>query len=175
MYLRLVLAALLVVTVPLHARDFQVGKLSIEQPTARPTRPGQPGGAAYVSIENRGNSMDRLIGASSPVAGKTEIHTMSMDNNVMRMREVDAIAIAPGATIMMRPGEGYHFMLLNLKKPLKAGEQFPLTLRFAQAGKVTITVEVSDQIGGTYQHGHDNGAAPHHDAGHGHGASSPAR
>lgn len=179
MYLRLALAALLVVSAPLHARDFNVGKLFIEQPAARPTRPGQPGGAAYVSIENRGSAADRLVGASSPVAGKTEIHTMSMQDNVMRMREVDAITIDPGTRIVMRPGEGYHLMLLNLKKPLKAGEQFPLTLRFAKAGKVEVTVEVSDQIGGARQHGHDAGAGHHqgggHEHGHGHGAGHSTR
>lgn len=169
MPLRLALAVLLVVTAPLHARDFSVDKLFIEQPEARPTRPGQPGGAAYVSIENRGSAADRLVGASAPVAGKTEIHTMSMDGNVMRMREVDAIAIDPGARIVMRPGAGYHIMLLNLKKPLTAGEQFPLTLRFAKAGKVVVSVEVSDQIGGARQHGHDDGAGHHQGIGHGHG------
>lgn len=168
MYLRLVVAALLVIAAPLHARDFSAGKLTIEQPTARPTRPGQPSGAAYVSIDNRGNASDRLIGASSPVAGKTEIHTMSMEDNVMRMREVDAITIDAGAKIVMRPGAGYHLMLLELKKPLKAGEQFPLTLRFANAGEVPVTVEVSDQIGKSRHEGHDSGAAHHHG---GHGAS----
>lgn len=168
MYLRLVFSALLVVAAPLSARDFSAGKLSIEQPTARPTRPGQPGGAAYVNIENRGSTPDRLVGASSPVAGKTEIHTMSMEDNVMRMREVDAIAIDAGAKIVMRPGAGYHLMLLNLKKPLKAGEQFPLTLRFAKAGEVPVTVEVSDQIGESRPHGHDSGTGHHH-GGHGAG------
>lgn len=180
MYLRLVLAALVVASAPLHARDFSAGKLAIEQPTARPTRPGQPGGAAYVSIENRGSASDRLVGASSPVAGKTELHTMSMHDNVMRMREVEAIAIAPGARVVMRPGAGYHIMLLNLKKPLKAGEQFPLTLRFEKAGKVEITVEVSEQVGGG-AHGHDDGAGHHGGSGHGshggahHGSGSPTR
>jgi hypothetical protein len=157
MRLRLLLAILLAVSAPLHARDYQAGKLHLEQPVARPTRPGQPGGAAYITIENRGNAPDRLIGASTPVAGKTEIHTMTMEGSVMRMREVGAIAIAPGTTVVMQPGDGYHIMLLDLKKPLKAGEQFPLTLDFEKAGKVRVAVEVSDKIGGPQQQRHGAG------------------
>ncbi|RJG03552.1 copper chaperone PCu(A)C [Noviherbaspirillum sedimenti] len=161
MYLRFILAALIVVTAPLHARDYQAGKLFIEQPTARPTRPGQPGAAAYINIENRGSTADRLVGASSPVAGTTEIHVMTMNGNVMKMREVGEIAIDSGATVVMRPGEGYHIMLLNLKKPLKAGERFPLTLRFEKAGKVKVSVEISDQISGVNPHGNVAGGTGH--------------
>ncbi len=171
MHLRLALAALLTLAAPLHARDYQAGQLHIEEPTARPTRPGQPGGAAYVSIDNRGKEADRLVGASSPVAGKTEIHTMKMEGNVMRMREVGEIAIAPGSTVVMQPGDGYHIMLLKLKKPLNAGDEFPLTLNFEKAGKVEVTVTVSDRIGGghnaagmkSHRHGGPAGeqAGPH--------------
>lgn len=175
MYLRLLLVALLLSSAPLHARDYRAGKLFLEQPMARATRPGQPSGAVYVNIENRGDTADRLLGASSPVAGKTEIHTMTMDGNVMRMREIGEIAIDSGATISMRPGAGHHIMLLKLKKPLKTGESFPLTLRFEKAGKVEVSVEISDQIGDAHRHGQEAGGAGHHhgtnghDHGHGHG------
>lgn len=160
MHLRFILAFLLAVSAPLHARDYQAGKLHLEQPTARPTRPGQPGGAAYVTIENRGNTPDRLIGASAAIAGKTEIHTMTMEGGVMKMREAGEIMIAPGTTVVMQPGDGYHIMLLGLKKPLKTGEQFPLTLHFEKAGKVKVAVEVSDKIGGGPPRGHQGGGHP---------------
>ena len=67
---------------------------------------------------------------------------MSMDDGVMRMREVEAIAVAPGAPIKMRPGSGFHFMLMDLKQPLKDGESFPMTLEFERAGKVEVKVVV---------------------------------
>lgn len=160
MPLRFILAFLLAVTAPLHARDYQAGKLHLEQPTARPTRPGQPAAAAYVTIENRGNAPDRLISASTAVAGKTEIHTMTMEGGVMKMREAGEIMIAPGTTVVMQPGDGYHIMLLGLKKPLKTGEQFPLILHFEKAGKVKVAVEVSDKIGGGPPRGHQGGGHP---------------
>ncbi|WP_132258748.1 copper chaperone PCu(A)C [Paucimonas lemoignei] len=158
MQLRFLFAALLVIGTPLQARDYQAGKLHLEQPVARPTRPGQPGAATYVTIENRGNTADRLVSASTPMAGKTEIHTMTMDGGVMRMREAGEILIAPGTSIVMQPGDGYHIMLMNLKQPLKTGEEFPLTLNFEKAGKVKVSVEVTDKIGNMQQQGHP--AAP---------------
>lgn len=160
MHLRFLLTALLVIAAPIQARDYQVGKLHLEQPVARPTRPGQPGAAAYVTIENRGTTRDRLIGASTPVAGTAEIHTMTMENGVMKMREAGEILIAPGTSIVMQPGDGYHIMLMNLKQPLKTGEQFPLTLNFEKAGKVKVSVEVTDQVGSMQQQGHQAGKRP---------------
>lgn len=159
---RLALVALLALAAPLHAADYQLGKLRLEQPAARPTRQGQPSGAAYVAIENRGDSADRLIAAHTPVAGKTEIHTMQMEGNIMRMREIGAIDIPAGSTVRMRPGEGYHLMLMELKQSLKKGESFPLTLQFEKAGKIDVSVEVTDQLGG----GHGHAGAP---AAYGHG------
>lgn len=159
MQLRFLFAALLVLAAPLHARDYQAGKLHLEQPVARSTKPGQPGAAAYVTIENRGTTGDRLVGASTPVAGKTEIHTMTMENGVMKMREAGEILIAPGTSIVMQPGDGYHIMLMNLKQPLKSGEQFPLTLNFEKAGQVKVAVEVRDTVGSAQQ-GHQAGKRP---------------
>jgi hypothetical protein len=160
MHLRFLLALMLIITAPLQARDYQLGKLRLEQPVARPTRPGQPGAAAYVTIDNRGNTPDRLLSASTPAAGKTEIHTMTMSGGVMKMREAGEILIAPGTSIIMQPGDGYHIMLLDLKQPLKAGDQFPLTLNFEKAGKVKVSVEVTDKIGSTQQNGHQAGGRP---------------
>lgn len=124
------------------AHGAKIGDLSIGHPHARATVPGQPAGAAYLSIENNGKTADRLVGVSSPVAAGGQIHTMSMEGSVMKMREVDAIAIAPGAKVSMKPGDGYHLMLTGLKKPLKEGDKFPLTLTFEKAGKLDVEVHV---------------------------------
>jgi copper(I)-binding protein len=81
---------------------------------------------------------------AAPVAGKVEIHTMTMEGDVMKMRAVERIDIKAGEKIEMKPGQGYHIMLMGLKKPLKAGESFPMQLSFRKAGKVQLTVTVME-------------------------------
>ena len=137
-----------------YAQEYKLNELRIERPYARATVANQPAGGAYLTIENKGKAADRLIGASSPVARKVEIHTMSMADNVMKMREVDGIDLKPSTKIEMKPGEGYHLMLMGLQKPLKAGEKFPLVLTFEKAGKTEVSVVVQDRkessAGGTH-------------------------
>lgn len=126
------------------AADYRVEDLYIDSPHARPTIANQPTSAAYLTIENRGTGADKLIAASSPIAKSVEIHTMSMEGNVMKMREVPNIALPPAAKITMQPGNGYHLMLFGLRQPLKAGETFPMTLTFEKAGKTDVTVTVGN-------------------------------
>jgi copper(I)-binding protein len=77
------------------------------------------------------------------LAGRVELHTMSVDEQgVMRMRMVDEIAIAPGQPIKMRPGQGLHFMLIELKQALREGQTFPMTLEFERGGKAEVRVVV---------------------------------
>ena len=118
------------------------GDIAVSQAFARPTVPGQPTGGAYISLENRGKVADTLKSVSSAVAKSTEVHTMKMDGDVMRMREVGSIDIKPSEKISMQPGDGYHIMLMGLNKPLKSGEHFPMTLDFAKAGKINVDVTV---------------------------------
>ena len=125
-----------------HAAGYRAGDISIIDPHARPTVPGQPGGAAYVTLENTGGSADRLVGVTSPVARSAEIHTMRMDGDVMRMREAGELPLPPAAKVEMKPGMGYHIMLIGLKQPLQAGATFPITLTFEKAGKVEVPVVV---------------------------------
>lgn len=142
MLLRLAFAALVAIASPASAQDYKVGSLRIDHPTARPTMPGQPGAAAYMMIENLGKQPDRLIGAKAAVASTTEIHSMVMEGTIMKMREIADIEIKPDTTIVMQPGDGYHLMLNGLKKPLKTGDRFPLTLTFEKAGKINVMVTV---------------------------------
>jgi periplasmic copper chaperone A len=125
-----------------HAHSFKLGDLYIGHPHSRATVPGQPSGVAYLGIENKGKTADKLIAVSSPIAKSAEIHTMSMEGNVMKMREVQGIDIAPGAKVAMQPGDGYHIMLMGLTKALKKDDKFPLTLTFEKAGKVKVEVHV---------------------------------
>ena len=106
--------------------------------------PGATIGAAYVAaLENNGAEPDKLLHATTPVAASVEMHSMAVDaQGVMRMREVEGIVIAPKAVLKMRPGMGYHMMLVGMKKPLKEGDTFPMSLQFERAGKVDVKVYV---------------------------------
>jgi len=127
------------------AADFRAGDLLIKDVHARPTVPGQTSGAAYLSIDNNGKSGDKLIRVSTTLAASAEIHSTSMDGGIMRMREVDALDLQPAAHVTMTPGDGYHIMLVGLKKALVPGQKVPLSLRFEKAGKLDIEAIVDDK------------------------------
>ena len=126
------------------AHGANVGDIAIGHPYATPSIPGTSNGAAYLaSVENKGTVADRLVRASTPAAARVELHTMAVDaQGVMRMREVDGIALAPKAKVQMKPGSGLHLMLMGLKEPLKEDASFPMTLEFERAGKVEVKVVV---------------------------------
>jgi len=123
-----------------HAQEFKHGSLTIAQPHARATVPGQNTGGGYLRLHNKGPA-DRLIAASTPVSSTVELHSMTMEGDVMRMRELDAIDVPAGKTVELKPG-GLHLMLMGLKAPLKAGDNFALKLRFEKAGEVTVQAKV---------------------------------
>jgi len=135
----------LLLSLAAQAHEYTVGDLQIGHPWARPTVPGQPSGGAYLSLENHGKVGNKLISVTSPVAKSTEIHTMSMDGNVMRMREVGSIDIKPGEKIAMQPGNGYHIMLIGLSQPLTVGDHIPLRLTFEKGGTLEVMVYVEDR------------------------------
>ncbi|HEY8623378.1 MAG TPA: copper chaperone PCu(A)C [Casimicrobiaceae bacterium] len=136
------------------ARDYALKSLKIDHPFARATPPGAKTGGVFVTIENTGSQPDRLLSASSPVAGVAELHEMSVDAGVMRMRGVAALEVKPGEKVQLKPG-GYHLMLSELRQPLKVGDKFPLTLRFQNAGAIEVTVWVEAMGAGVSAlHGH---------------------
>ena len=111
----------------------------VEDAWARPTVAGQAAGGGFLKITSP--TADRLIAASAPVSKSVELHTMQMDGNVMRMRQLPAIDIPAGKTVELRPG-GLHVMFIGLAQPLDIGATFPLTLRFEKAGEVKVDVKV---------------------------------
>jgi len=117
----------------------QSNNVEIKGAWARATPGGAQTGAAYVTLQSP--TGDRLTAASTPVAQKAELHVMTMDNGVMKMRQVDGIDVPAGQTVTLKPN-GYHIMLTGLSQPLKEGETFPLTLTFAKAGSENVTVTV---------------------------------
>ena len=127
---------------PARAEEVKAGDLVITQAWTRATPNGAKIGGGYLTIENKGTAPDRLIGGSADIAGSVQVHEMSMDDGVMKMRPLDkGLAIEPGKIVKLAPG-GYHLMLLDLKSPLKQGDEVPVTLEFEKAGKVKLTFDV---------------------------------
>ena len=128
-----------------QAQAVVAGDLMIQQAWSRPTPAGAPVGAGYLTIVNTGKRADRLLSVSSSVAQTSEIHEMSMDGGIMRMRALPAgILIPAGQAVALAPG-GFHLMLIGLRQPLKAGERVPAVLRFERAGAVTVELAVLDR------------------------------
>lgn len=135
--------------------------IQVVRPWARATAPNARAGGAFMTITNR-VAADRLVSASSPVAASVEVHRTVEENGVMKMLAVPALDLPTGQTVTLAPG-GYHIMLMGLKQQLKAGESFPMTLTFAKAPAMTVTVTVeaagAAAAGGHGAHG-AHGAPP---------------
>jgi periplasmic copper chaperone A len=140
---KLALATLLIGFVaPALAQGTGNTAVTVEQPWARATPAGAKTGAVYMTLDNKSGTADRLTGASSDVAETLQIHEMKVENGVMQMRQLaGGLPIPAGGSVVLKPGS-YHVMLIGLKKPLTAGEEFPLTLTFEKAGNISVTVPV---------------------------------
>lgn len=124
------------------AKSYKVGDLIVARPWSRPTPGGAKVVAGYMRITNTGASPDRLVGGSTPIAGRFEIHASALTDGVMKMRRlVDGIEIAPGETVIFKPG-GKHLMLADLTAAVEEGAPFPATLIFEKAGPVTVEFSV---------------------------------
>ena len=144
-----VMALLLAAAPAAFAQAGGPSKINVEQPWARATPAGAMTGAVYMTLANKTDTADRLIAASSDVAGKVQVHEMAVVNGIMQMRELPSgLAIPAGGSVTLKPG-GYHVMLIGLKKPLIAGQSLPLTLTFAKAGNISITVPIQ-AVGATH-------------------------
>lgn len=106
--------------------------ISVADAWVRATVSGQQVGGAYMQI--RSDADARLLGVSSPAVPRVEIHEMKMDSDVMRMRELKSVSLPKGKTVALAPG-GVHLMLMNLKKPIAAGDVIPLALVVESGGK----------------------------------------
>jgi hypothetical protein len=125
-----------------YAQEYKAGSLVIDHPWTRATPKGASVAGGYVRITNTGSAPDRLIGGSAEVARKFEVHEMSMDGGVMKMRELkDGLEIPAGATVELKPGS-YHIMMINLAHPLAAGEKVKGSLTFEKVGKVDVEFAV---------------------------------
>ena len=138
-------AACLLVVVAAGSAAAQSSDLEVKDVWARATPGAAQTAAVYATLLSAAG--DRLTGASTPAAAQADLHMMSMDNGVMKMRQIDGIDLPPGQTVTLKPG-GYHIMLTGLAKPLAEGQTFPMTLTFAKAGPRDVTVIVQ-KVGAT--------------------------
>jgi len=148
-----VCAAVLALLISAHAEDVTAGPLKISAPWVRATPKGANVGGGYMTVTNTGSAPDRLIGGATDISSRFEIHEMSMDGGVMKMRAMPkGIEIKPGQTVEFKPG-GYHLMFLGLTQSLEKGGHVKATLQFEKAGKIEVdfTVEgIGAQTGGGY-------------------------
>jgi periplasmic copper chaperone A len=151
----LVLAAALLVAPAAWAHEYKAGTLDIGHPWSRATLPGAKVAAGYLTVKNSGTEPDRLIAVSAGIAGKGEIHEMTVKDGVMTMRPVaGGLEIPAGGEVKLEPGS-FHLMFMNLNAPAVAGEKFPGTLTFEKAGTVEVEFAVEKPGGGEdhSQHG----------------------
>ena len=119
-------------------------QVTIEGAWARATVPNQSATGAFMRLTAQKDVV--LTGASSPVAGIVEVHEMTMDKDIMRMRAAGRVPLRAGQTIELKSG-GLHIMMMDLKKQIKAGESVPLMLSFKAADGTLSTVETNAMAG----------------------------
>ena len=137
----LLLASVLVTTSVIADNDeIKLGSLKIEDAKARATVPAQKMSGGFMKIENKGGA-DKLLAASSSVSKTMELHTMSMEGNVMKMREIKAIEIPANGKVELKSG-GLHLMFIDLKEQLKPGSTIKVKLKFEKAGEIEVPFKV---------------------------------
>jgi len=158
----LVIAAMMALTSAAWAQT----TVKVEDAWVRGTVAQQQATGAFMRLTASQNA--RLVEASSPVAGVTEVHEMAMDNDVMRMRQIQGLPLAAGQTVELKPG-GFHVMLMDLKQTLQAGQNVPITLVFEDANQNRFTQQIQAPVRalgaghghGGHGHGHGQGHGNH--------------
>lgn len=132
----------LLIATALFAAFAAQAQVKVVDPWVRATVAPQQATGAFMQLT--ADKPLTLVSVSSPLTDMVEIHEMKMDDGVMRMRAVDALALPAGQAVALKPGS-YHVMLMGLKGPVKAGDTVPLTLTLEGADKKRTTVEVKAQ------------------------------
>lgn len=154
------LALLAFASSPALAADVAVGDIVVHQPWSRATPGGAQVGGGYLTVENKGSAPDSLTGGTFAASTGFELHTMTTDGGVMKMRSAGPVEIPPGKSVTLDPS-GLHIMFTGLKHGLRKGDTVPGTLTFEHAG----TARVDFAVGGIADKGPGGAAAPAH-AGH---------
>ena len=133
------------------SEQYTSGVVTVSDPWGRATPAGADVGAGYMTIANSGATPIRLIGGTTDVANAVEVHTMSMENGVMQMRQLgDGLEVPAHGSVTLKPG-GDHLMLVGLKRQLKEGESVAVTLDFDKG--VVLPINLAIKAAGA-EHGH---------------------
>lgn len=161
----LLAAAALACATPTVAGDYKAGDLKIGEPWTRVTPPGAAVAGGFMTITNTGKEADRLLGGSASISKRLEVHEMTMDGGVMKMRELaKGLEIKPGETIELKPGS-YHVMFMELTTPPALGTPVKGQLKFEKAGTVDVEYKVAPlgaKSASDTAPKADQGAAGHH-------------
>ena len=146
----LILSVVIFVSTVAHSQSREADKMKVRIEGAWARRApmmkgdstaGSGNGAVYLTIINPGNVSDDVIAASSDVAENAELHESYEESGMMMMRPMIKLHVPAGAKLEMKPG-GYHIMLINLKRELKAGQVISVTLVLQKAGRVPVRAMV---------------------------------
>ncbi|MBF0278077.1 MAG: copper chaperone PCu(A)C [SAR324 cluster bacterium] len=147
-----------------HAELFAAEKhppMTVEQAWVRAVPPVSKNSAAYMLLHNHSDDEDILLSAQSDLASVTELHEVVKKGDLMSMQPAGRVVVPSHGILPLKPG-GIHIMLINLKSPLKTGDQTTLRLKFKNAGEVTVTAQILEGMPDS-EHHHDSKA---HDASH---------
>lgn len=130
------------------------GEVRVEDAWARATLPGQQVAGVYMTLTSEAEA--RLVGVESEAARSAEIHEMRHEDGVMKMRRVESLDLPAGLPVKLAPG-GFHIMLMNIVRPLQAGQAVSLVLEVEEAGKrrsipVQAPVRAAGGAGGGHEH-----------------------
>jgi copper(I)-binding protein len=135
-----------------------LGDLMIHDGWARASIGKAPNSAAYMTLMTHGETSDRLVAVETSSADRAELHHHVLENGIAKMRQIEAIEIAPGEPATLEPG-GLHIMLMGLTSKLEEGQMLPLTLTFEKAGDVTLEVPIKGlKAGEQHSHGQNHGS-----------------
>jgi periplasmic copper chaperone A len=124
------------------AGDYDLGSIHISEPWSRATPKGATSGAGYMTLTNKGATPERVSCVSDDASAQCQIHSMTMEGGVMKMRPVEGgLEIKPGESVSLKPG-GNHMMFLSLKHPLDQGQTVKVTLKFDHAGMIDVDYPV---------------------------------
>ncbi len=142
------------------AHDYEKGDITVIHPRTKESV--GKNAAIYVTLENKGTEVDRLIGAETDIARDAQLHTHIVEDNIVKMRRLEALEVRPGTPTVLERG-GHHIMLVGLKKRLREGELAPLTLILERAGRIKIEAYVegwaqSDDAAPAKKNSHEHGS-----------------
>lgn len=118
-------------------------QVTVTEPWIRATVGGQKVAGGYMQLKSARDTA--LVSASSSASATVEVHEMTMEGNVMKMRALQKLELSAGKTVELKPG-GYHLMFIDIKEPMKPGAKVPLTLTFEDKDKKRETLEVTAEV-----------------------------